>query len=319
MARLTPLSRAEGASIGREHGLEVSDVVSLEAGSVNSNFRLATTDGGRYFLRIYEEQGAEGAARELALLGALSRAGVATTLPLARLDGGLSFHAGKPVAVYPWIEGEILCQKQVTPRHCEEVGRALAALHLATPGLGALPRGRFGVVDVMARLDRVEAAGERFAPVARAIRGRLESYRSRRDADLPRGIIHGDLFRDNVLWQGDSIAALIDFESASEGSFVFDIMVTIEAWCYGEAFELPLVQAFIQGYHRARPLSPQELDAFVVEGGIAALRFATTRITDFSMRAAPGQLPSRDYRRFLRRLDDLEGGALSAALAELGC
>jgi homoserine kinase type II len=317
MARLTPLSRAQGISIGREHGLAVREVLPLDAGSVNSNFRLTTTDGDRYFLRIYEEQGAEGAARELRLLEELSRAGVPTTLPVTRVGGGLSFYEGKPVAVYPWIEGDVLCQKRVTATHCAHVGRALAGLHLASAGLGALPLGRFGVPDVVARLDLIEAAGEPFAPASSAIRARLESYRRKRASDLPMGIVHGDLFRDNVLWRDGAIAALIDFESASEGTFVFDVMVTLQAWCYGDAFEPSLVRAFLGGYHGVRPLSAHELDSFVVEGAIAALRFATTRITDFSMRTVPGQAPGRDYRRFLRRLDDLERGALSGALAEL--
>jgi homoserine kinase type II len=131
-------------------------------------------------------------------------------------------------------------------------------------------------------------------------------------------VIHGDLFRDNVLWQGGEIAALIDFESAAHGPFCFDVTVTVCAWCYGSGFSSRLVRALLGGYMAVRPLGAEEREGLVVEGAIACLRFATTRITDFSMRAEAGQPPVRDYRRFLSRLDELEAGALDKALATIG-
>jgi homoserine kinase type II len=94
-------------------------------------------------------------------------------------------------------------------------------------------------------------------------------------------------------------------------------MVTIHAWCYGDAFRPELVFAMLSGYHAERPLESAEREALLVEGGLAALRFATTRITDFSMRAAPGTAPGRDYRRFLARLEALEQGMLTPHLAAL--
>jgi homoserine kinase type II len=131
------------------------------------------------------------------------------------------------------------------------------------------------------------------------------------------GVVHGDLFKDNVLWNGTRVVALLDFESASHGLFAFDIMVTLLAWCYGDAFDQTLVSAMLGAYVARRPLGRAERAALLVEGALACLRFATTRITDFSMRAAPGQAPLRDYRRFLARLSALEQGMLDPHLAAL--
>jgi homoserine kinase type II len=125
-------------------------------------------------------------------------------------------------------------------------------------------------------------------------------------------LVHGDLFRDNVLWHGDAIVALLDFESACEGPFVYDLMVCVLAWCYASGFNLEHVAGLVRGYESVRPLSTLERSAAKVEGAIACARFATTRITDFEMRAAPGRPPLRDYRRFIGRLSELEGGALDA-------
>ncbi|MGC4090484.1 MAG: hypothetical protein QM756_21940 [Polyangiaceae bacterium] len=95
-------------------------------------------------------------------------------------------------------------------------------------------------------------------------------------------------------------------------------MVTALAWCYTDALVVPHVQAMFRGYAAVRKPSATERDALRVEGSLACLRFATTRITDFELRAAPGQPPGRDYRRFLGRLSALRAGAFDGAVSSLG-
>jgi homoserine kinase type II len=94
-------------------------------------------------------------------------------------------------------------------------------------------------------------------------------------------------------------------------------MVCVHAWCYGDGFRVELVRAMFAGYESVRPLAAEEVDALAVEGALAALRFATTRITDYALRAAPGERPGRDYRRFLARLAALDAGVLSEVFAPL--
>jgi homoserine kinase type II len=317
LALLTRLSANAAREVARAFGLELGSIEPLEAGSVNSNFVLTARDGRVLFARIYEEQGAEGAARELALARDLSRRGIPVAVPLERPGGALlAEYAGKPFAIFEWIDGEILCQARVTEQACRRVGDALARVHQATPHVAAVGGGRFRVADLEQRIDRVERdAAEELRPAARALLPRLLHYASLRDASLPRGLIHGDLFRDNVLWRGDEIAALLDFESASEGPYAYDVAVTIHAWCFGSAFDPSLVRALLEGYHARRPFETRELAAFKIEAALAALRFAVTRITDYSMRAPPGAAPVRDYQRFVARLAAVEAGAFDEALA----
>jgi homoserine kinase type II len=318
MGLFTPLSLEDARALGLEFGVEVARVEPLRAGSVNSNYRITDATGGRYFARVYEEQDRAGAELELRLLGELSRSGIPTTPPLAHRDQTVSNFRGKPFAMYAWVDGEILCQARVRETHCERVGAALARIHAESSRVAALGEGRFRVEDIAVRLDRIERESAEHVAAASLIRRKLEQYSKRRNPELPKGVIHGDLFRDNVLWQGDEIAALIDFESASHGPFCFDVAVTVFAWCYGSAFSPSLVRALLRGYAGVRRLAAEEREGFIVEGALACLRFATTRITDFSMRAEPGQPPLRDYRRFLARLDALEAGALDDELASAG-
>jgi homoserine kinase type II len=215
------------------------------------------------------------------------------------------------------VDGEILCQARVSVDAVSQLGAALGRLHRATPRLTSVPKGRFDVGSILQRLDRIERTSDTFAADARVIRARLAKYLARACSTLPRGVIHGDLFKDNVLWQAGEIAALIDFESASDGVFAYDLMVCVHAWCYADAFRPELVRALLSGYTSERPLTREERQGLLDQGALAALRFATTRITDFAMRAAPGQPPARDYRRFLRRLEALEAGILEPALAAI--
>lgn len=319
MALLTALSLRDAQRLAREFGLEAATVEPLSAGSVNSNFALTTTDGRRFFARLYEEQERRGALAELTLVAELARAGVPVVECLPRLDGGgVGDLAGKPFAVFPWLEGEILCQGRVTASACETLGAALARVHLTTPRVARPSAGRFRIEDLRERLDRVEREGHvAYAADVAYIRERFAHYEGeRRRSVAPHGVIHSDLFRDNVLWtkQGQ-LLALLDFESACYGAFAYDVMVTVCAWCFGSDFELPLVQALLRGYHAVRPIRGEEVAALKVEGGVACLRFATTRITDFSLRAAPGQPPLRDYQRFLQRLRRMESGALDACIS----
>lgn len=319
MALLTTLPLTDAQRLGREFGIEIAAIEALGVGSVNSNFALTDRAGRKYFARLYEEQGREGALAELRLVGALAAASVPVVQCLPRGDGaGVGDFAGKAFAVFPWLEGEILCQGRVTAQACRKLGAALGRVHLTTPHVTRPSEGRFRIIDLRGRLDRVEREGHQayFADIAR-IRERLAHYEAARTRiSAPRGVIHSDLFRDNVLWDSSGeLLALLDFESACDGAFAYDVMVTICAWCYGTRFEPELAEAFLRGYHAVRPIAPAEVPALKVEGAVGCLRFATTRITDFSLRAPPGQPPVRDYRRFLQRLEAIEAGALDGCFA----
>lgn len=319
MARLSELSLAQARSLGAEFGLDVRSVEALELGSVNSNFRFVDASGGHYFARLYEEQALSGAETEVRLLATLSAAQVPVVDPLGTRAGARVIeHEGKPFAIFPWVAGDWLCLRSVTAEHCRALGAALARVHLASSRVGTLPEGRFRPSDMLARLDRVEAAGHaRLRPEIARVRECYARYLPRRDESLPRGVCHGDLFRDNVLWQGERLSALLDFESAAWGNFPYDLMVTALAWCFKDELDTGNVQALFSGYSSVRALTPAERAAMEVEGALGCLRFATSRITDFELRASEGSPPARDFRRFLRRLQAIEQGAFGPTWSSL--
>lgn len=331
MARITPLSLEEAQILLHPIGFSITAIEPLLAGSVNSNFRLRTPAAGDLFLRIYEEQDALGAAREWALQRALLDHGLPVApplpggLPSGLVDTAMLPQLSKPVGIFAWVTGTMRCQSLLTPAALTELGLHLRALHAAgahspTP-IPAMPPSRFRLEDLLRRVESLRVDPSH--PIAAEVQADLAWLRQEldasaallppphRDDDLP--VIHGDLFRDNVLWHSatvddDSrIAALLDLESASTGSRAYDLAVTALAWCYGDAFQPALLSAFFAGYqgvlpNQALPLATRQ--RLFANARIAALRFAITRITDFELRPQ-GTGSYKDYRRFLARYRDL--------------
>ena len=313
MAILTPLSIDEARLLGALYGLEITGLREIRTGSVNSNFEVMTSSE-RVFLRIYEEQTVLTAGREASLLALLARAGVPTPEPLRRTDGSgfiASLH-DKPVALFPFREGEMVCQKGVTVAKAHAVGGALGGIHRAGKALERSKldelagESRFGRVALVARLTRI---GElEITPEIARTREALVGYFAESGPE-PRalGLIHGDVFRDNVLWRGDAIAAVLDFESASVGSLAFDLMVTVLAWCFGDELEESLAKALVAGYRGSEQLDEQLVSELYDAGRFACARFTTTRLTDFELRPR-GATVYKDFRRWtsrMRRLEDL--------------
>ncbi len=310
MAILTVPSDPElDALLGQYDLGEKRSAKGIEAGTVNTSYALEM-GRGRFFLRIYEEQPRAGAETEARLLLHLAASGVPTPAPVQAKDGSMvHVIAGKPAALFPWVEGDMLCLRAVTPAAAHDVGVALARMHLAGPAepvATSLGAGRFGADDLVARCDRVAKSNDAVARVlSEPLRDAVILFDRKRRADLPRGLVHGDLFRDNVLWHEGKIAALLDFESAHRGPFAYDLAVTILSWSFRDnaastPFDFEVARAIVAGYREVREIEESEREALYVEAVFAALRFTITRITDEAIRVG------KKWQRFVARREALE-------------
>jgi len=313
----TPLAPADASACLAAIGHDPAGVV-LEpvlAGTVNTSYVARLGAGERVFLRLYEQQDLAGARREAEMLRALSSAGVPTPCPLVRADGEVVTEVfGRALVGFPFLEGATLRQREVTPVHTHAVGAALARLHLAVAGMPA-EEGRFGRDALLGLVSRFRVhpscAVRALAPFFDHELRRSDGPTAR-DPELPGGLVHGDLFRDNVLFRGDTLVALLDFESAQRGTFVFDLAVVFLSWCYGASFEWDLARALVAGYETVRPLERSEWNGLFAEARFGCLRFATTRISDDTVRV--GKL----YTRFLARLTALDALGPAGLAARLG-
>lgn len=274
----------------------------IAAGTVNTSYALVLGQG-RYFLRIYEEQGHEGAEAEAGLLLHLAAHGVPTPPPVRARDGAMvRTLAGKPAVLFPWVDGDMLCLRAVTPAAGRLVGAALARMHLAgAPPGSPLGAGRFGATDLAIRCDRVATSTDEVARTkAEELRAAITAAGEARSTGLPSGLVHGDLFRDNVLWHEGRISALLDFESAHLGPFAYDIAVTFLSWSFKDELDLAIARSIVDGYRTVRELAPEERDAIYDEAIFATLRFTITRITDDAIRVG------KKWQRFVERREAVE-------------
>lgn len=282
----------------------------IPAGTINSNFSVET-ERGRFCVRINEGKGEPEVRYEVELIAALTARGVPAPVPIRTASGEpFVLHAGQLVSAFPWVYGSHREAGEVTPGDARAVGAALARLHLAGREIAAQHErsGIYGFDQLCERVMAVRAVVNMtsdpvlLGPLA-ALEDEIAWLRARAAirAQAPRGLIHGDLFRDNVFFSGDELTALIDFEQASTGSLTYDLAVCLNAWCFVDDFDGALVGALVSGYEDVRALEPEDREALPIEVRAAAMRFTITRITDVYLAGVDS--PSKDFRRFLMRLE----------------
>jgi homoserine kinase type II len=312
MALFRSLSLAEVNEILADYELPPAVACApIAVGTINTNVRVQTADGLR-FLRINEGKSLEDVRREAAIVSHLAARGVPTPAPLRARDGQpFTRWRGQLVSLFPWLPGRTLSRADLVPAHAAEVGRALAALHLAGADYPDHSPGRYEPAEIDRRLATVAAlataARSDLQDAIKILGPELAALPADRHRDLPMGIIHADLFIDNVMYEGDGLAALIDFEQAAWGRLTYDLAVTTLAFGYGrDDFRPEIVTALLAAYAAVRSPTAAERAAFPAELRFAACRFAVTRITDVYLRRSEGAAPGKDYRRYLARLQTIK-------------
>ena len=316
MALFTRLAEAELAALAGTFQLgALRGALPISAGTINSNFEV-DTERGRWFVRINEGKAEADVAWEAQLVGALAGGGVVTPPPVSARDGrpyAPLDGTDKWVSVFPWRPGHHLGPAEITAEIARALGGALARLHLVGLDLPVAWRRR-SIYDhdhLVARHARFAGSGD--PALARAISVLGDELAIAGAATAARGaathgIIHGDLFRDNVLWDAGRLVAILDFEQASGGSLAYDLAVCINDWCWTGAVQPDVVAALLDGYQRIRPLTAADREALPIEVRAAATRFTITRITDVYL--AKVDNPEKDFRAFLARCDAWRGTAL---------
>jgi homoserine kinase type II len=256
----------------------------IAEGVENSNFMLHTT-GGNFILTLYEKRTkAEDLPFFLGLMEHVSGKGVACPMPVkAREGSALGRLAGRPAAIVTFLEG--VSVKRPRAEQCFTVGAELAKLHAATVDYSGT---RKNALDVAGWRPLIQAVGERADDVALGLAEDLEDelgfLEARWPADLPRGVIHADLFPNNVLFVGEAVSGLIDFYFAAVDAYAYDLAICLNAWCFepdNTSLNVTKARAMVGGYLGVRPLMPAEVEALPILCRGAAMRFLATRLYDW--------------------------------------
>ncbi len=292
MAVYTAVSAEElEAFIG---GYDIGGLLSYKGiaeGVENSNF-LLHTQAGHFILTLYEKRvAAKDVPFFLALMEHLAARGINCPQPVKNRKGEtLGKLSGRPAAIVTFLDG--MWMRRADARHCAALGEALAQLHLA----GAdFPGRRANALSVGAWRPLYESCCERADSVQHGMTSAIEKELSFLEQswprDLPQGVIHADLFPDNVFFLGDRLSGLIDFYFACNDMLAYDVAICLNAWCFEPDFTYNVTKgrALLQSYARIRALSDAELSAMPVLNRGAALRFLLTRLVDW-LDVPPGAL-----------------------------
>ena len=270
-------------------------------GVENSNYLLTTTRGP-YVLTLYEKRvDPQDLPFFLGLMDHLATRGITCPRPIAGRDGtALRSLAGRPAAITTFMQG--LWPRRIQLGHCGQVGEALAALHLAGRDFALKRPNALSVAGWRPLFDgsspHIDAAQ------AAELRAELDFFEAQWPRDLPSGVIHADLFNDNVLFLHDRLSGLIDFYFACNDAFAYDVAICLNAWCFEDdrSFNATKARALLQGYEKVRPLEAREREVLPLLARGSALRFLLTRLYDWVHTPAGALVKRKDPQEYMDKL-----------------
>jgi homoserine kinase type II len=285
----------------------VGELVSFKGiaeGVENTNF-LVITANGTYILTLYEKRvKAADLPFFLGLIEHLARRGVACPTPIRGRDGRvLRELCGRPAALTSFLAG--VWQRRILPQHCQQVGAALAAMHKAGADYAARRENALGPAGWRPLYQATRARADEVQPgLAEELGAALEALEAAWPRGLPDGVIHADLFPDNVFFQGERLSGLIDFYFACNDFLAYDLAVCLNAWCFepDASFNVTKARLMISAYRRERPLSPAELKALPVLAQGSALRFLLTRLYDWLNQVDGALVRPKDPLEYVRKM-----------------
>jgi len=286
---------------------DIGEVVSCKGiaeGVENSNFLMRTTKGS-YILTLYEKRVERSDLPFfLGLMEHLAAKGLSCPTPIKAKDGvALRELCGRPAAIISFLEG--MWPRRPTERHCQLLGGAMAELHLKgrdftikRPNNLSLSGWRTLVANTKDRADEV-APG-----LAATITEELAFLERSWPRDLEIGVIHADLFPDNVFFLGDRLSGLIDFYFACNDFLAYDVAICLNAWCFEQKGEFNVTKAklMIENYAKFRSLSEAELAAMPILARGSALRFLLTRLYDWLNHPPRAFVQPKDPLEYLKKL-----------------
>lgn len=276
----------------------------IAEGVENTNY-LVQTEAGPYILTLYEKRvHADDLPFFLGLMEHLAAAGLSCPTPVRDRDGKmLGTLAGRPAAMVTFLDG--VWVRRPKPSHCAEVGEALARMHIAGEGFSISRPNALGPHGWRPLFEQFADEADQIAPMLRStIEQELVHIDAHWPQNLARGVIHADLFPDNVFFLSNQLSGLIDFYFACNDILAYDIAVCLNAWCFesDNSFNLTKGRALLRGYSKVRTLPEAEFEALPLLARGAALRFLLTRAYDWLHTSKDALVSPKNPAEYLRRL-----------------
>ncbi len=309
MAVYTRLSEEEFKSITDAYGLgEFLAATEIAQGVENSNYFFDTKKKSkkkRSILTIYEQRvDTDKLPFYLGMMEHLHGKGIPCPLPLKTKDSQQFIGIrDKKAAIVTFLEGQSV--RRIGNAHIREVGGWLARMHLAAEGFTLRRENGLSVAGWHKLIGKIGAQADEIASdLSRMLTDEFVWLAERWPTHLPEGVIHADLFPDNVFFKGDSLSGVIDFYFACNDLFLYELAIVLNAWCFEQGTEFNITKAgiLLNAYHTVRPIGPQELEALPILCRGAALRFLLTRAHDLIFPQTGALVIPHDPMEYYRKL-----------------
>ena len=276
----------------------------IAEGVENSNY-LLHAEGGQFILTLYEKRvDPKDLPFFLGLMEHLSARGVTCPTPVRDRSGqALRQLAGRPAAIVTFLEG--VWPRRPQAAHCLALGGALARMHAAGDGFALRRTNALALPGWRALLEASGRRGDEVLPgLYDELVRELDALEARWPAGLPGGVIHADLFPDNVFFLRDEVSGIIDFYFACNDALAYDVAICLNAWCFEPdlAFNVTKARALLAGYQRVRRLGAEEVEALPILARGSATRFLLTRLYDWLNTPPSAFVQRKDPMEYVRKL-----------------
>jgi homoserine kinase type II len=283
---------------------EVISCKGIAEGVENSNF-LLRAESGTYILTLYEKRVAPADLPFfIALMEHLAAHGIACPTPVKARDGvALRRLCGRPAALVSFLDG--MWPRRILPFHCAGVGGALAKLHLAGANFALQRANNLSVAGWRGLFEACRARAHEVRPgLADELGAELDALERSWPRDLPSGVIHADLFPDNVFFRHEAVSGLIDFYFACTDALAYDLAICLNAWCFEPdgSFNVTKARLMLASYRAVRPLAGGEFAALPLLARGSALRFLLTRLYDWLNHPPGAFVRPKDPLEYLQKL-----------------
>ena len=297
MAVFTSVSKAElTAWLGNYSLGKLLELQGIASGIENTNYYV-TTSNGRFVLTLFEILGAEELPFYLNLMAHLARHGIPCPNPVAnRSNDFLGTLNGKPACIVSRLSGKSTAAP--SGAQCAAIGAMLGQMHIAGQSFSQVMPNPRGAAWRAATAPQIQPFLD--ARQAALLESEVALQAQQDWASLPQGVIHADLFRDNVLLEENRVSGLIDFYFACSDALIYDVAITVNDWCTHAdgTLDVPKAQALLRAYHAVRPLEESESGAWPLLLRAAALRFWLSRLFDKHLPRDGELIKAHDPRRF---------------------
>ncbi|MEX6508093.1 homoserine kinase [Jiella sp. M17.18] len=298
-------------------GYDLGDLKSYKGiaeGVENSNFVLKTGEA-TYILTLYEKRVNRGDLPFfVGLMEHLAEGGLSCPLPVRdRAGETLGELAGRPAAIFTFLEG--MWTRRPGAEHCRAVGAEMARMHAIAGSFALTRRNGLALSDWRPLFDSCGGRADAVEPgLGAEIAAELDFLEANWPADLPAGVIHADLFPDNVFFLAGELSGLIDFYFACNDLLAYDLAIGLCAWCFEPdgSYNVTKGRALVEGYAGVRPLTEAEIEAFPVLCRGASIRFLLTRLYDWLTVPDDSFVTKKDPREYLKKLRFHRGIAAAA-------